>query len=708
MGKKVIRIVLSTLLVVSLSYSRQEKKEGRLNFLLITIDTLRPDRLSCYSSQHLKTPNIDGLSEKGILFSRAFAHTTTTLASHTNILLGLTPPYHGIHGNATFVVRKEFLTLAGHLKSFGYSTGAFVGGYPLASRFGLTQGFDIYDDDFARQDFKKPPVLGRKAEVVINKALRWLNTQESPWFLWIHCFDPHDPYMPSAPFNVQYKNQPYDGEVAYVDFTLGKLFSYMNENKLFDNTLLIFTGDHGESLGQHGELTHGYVAYNTTLWIPLIIVFPGANQSRVEQYVSHIDIFPTACDVLHIPKPPFLQGISLLPAMEGKNLPKRPIYFESMDPYYSKGWAPLYGFIDGREKYIESPIPELYDLQNDFDELTNLAERKELGGYKKQVEQIVKGLSSPEGIKAEERVDPETLEKLKSLGYVSSLSSPDSRKEVFGPEDDVKVLLPFYKRAIEAMDLYQNGKVKEGIEVLNGIIKERKDFYLAYYDLGIVYRETGRLKDALAVLKQGLERLPSNYEIFHNYVSYLLDAAQYDEVIKLVSEKKLRAMEYDPGIWLNLGVAYSNKADLENARMVYEKSLALDKKNPVIYNNLGWDYYYLTLKTKDQRIFQKCVESFKKAIELDPKYVSSYNGLGEAYRLADNLDGAIYCWEKALQLKPDFDQALYSLGLAYFDKGETAKALGYFTQYKERYSQLLTPEESKELDDLIQKCKQKS
>jgi tetratricopeptide (TPR) repeat protein len=393
--------------------------------------------------------------------------------------------------------------------------------------------------------------------------------------------------------------------------------------------------------------------------------------------------------------------------MEGKNLPTRPIYFESMDPYYTKGWAPLYGFIDGREKFVESPIPELYDLENDFDELTNLAQEKELGGYRKRLGQIVKGLSSPEGIKAEERLDPETLEKLKSLGYVGSLSSPESRKEIFGPEDDVKVLLPYYKKAIEAMDLYQNGKVTEGIKLLNDIIEQRKDFYLAYYDLGIVYRDTRRLKDALAVLKLGLERLPSNYEIFHNYVSYLLDAAQYDEVIKMVSEKRLRAMEFDPGIWLNLGVAYSNKGDLENARVAYEKALSIDKKNPVIYNNLGWNYYYLTLKTKDRRTFQKCFESFKKALELDPDYASSYNGLGEAYRLADNLDGAIDCWEKALQLKPDFEEALYSLGLAHFDKGETAKALAYLNRYKERYSHLLTPEERKELDDLIQKCRQK-
>ncbi len=254
----------------------QNKAEGQpTNLLLITIDTLRPDRLSCYSSPYLKTPNIDSLAEKGFLFSRAFAHTPTTLSSHTNILLGVTPLYHGVRANANFVVPKEFLTLAGHLKSYGYSTGAIVGGYPLDSKFGLTQGFDTYDDDFTGSGPKKSALLERKAEAVVDKALSWLKERPSPWFLWIHCYDPHDPYEPPAPFSVQYKKQPYDGEVAYVDFALGKLLSYLQEHKLFGSTLIVLTGDHGESLGQHGELTHGYLAYNTTLWIPLIIVAPG-------------------------------------------------------------------------------------------------------------------------------------------------------------------------------------------------------------------------------------------------------------------------------------------------------------------------------------------------------------------------------------------------------------------------------------------------
>ena len=702
-----LSIFLGFILAGAVLFPRGATEESRLNVLLITIDTLRPDRLSCYSSPYLKTPNIDSLADKGVLFLRAFAHTPTTLASHTNILLGVTPLYHGVRGNANFVVRKEFLTLAGHLKSYGYSTGAIVGGYPLDSEFGLTQGFDTYDDDFAGPGQKKSPLLERKAEVVVDKALSWLKERPSPWFLWIHCYDPHDPYEPPARFSVQYKKQPYDGEVAYVDFALGKLLAYLREYKLFGSTLIVLTGDHGESLGQHGELTHGYLAYNTTLWIPLIIVSPGLGSGRVDQHVGHIDIFPTVCDVLHVAKPFFLQGASLLPAMEGKSLPRRPIYFESMDPYYRMDCAPLEGFIEGPEKFTESPLPEFYSLETDFDELKNLAGQKELAGYRQKLGQMVKSLSNPKALQSEGRIDREALEKLKSLGYVSTSSPRESRKENFGPDDDVKVFLPFYNRSIEALDLQKKGKGNEAVALLTKLLDERKSFGIAYYDLALIYYQTGRLPEAINVLKLGMERVPTDYALFFNCVSYLVAAGRYDEVIETVKRSKFQAMETDPGVWINLGVAFSKKGDLDNARAAYEKALSLDDKNPTVYNNLATNYLQLSQKTRDEILLTRCIEDFKKAIELDASYASPYNGLGTAYTLTGNLDGAIYCWERALQLMPDFDQALYSLGLAYYDKGEPSKALDYLSRYQERYGHLLPPGERKKLEDLIQRCRQK-
>lgn len=699
-----LSFLLMLVLAASFVHSREAAEGGRLNVLLITIDTLRPDRLSCYSSPYLKTPNIDGLAAKGVLFSKAFAHTPTTLASHTNILLGVTPLYHGVRANANFVVPKGSLTLAGHLKSLGYSTGAIVGGYPLDSKFGLAQGFETYDDDFAGPGQNKSPLLERKAEDVVGKALGWLETRSSPWFLWIHCYDPHDPYEPPAPFRVQYDKQPYDGEVAYVDFALARLFSYLEESGLFGKTLIVLTGDHGESLGQHGELTHGYLAYNTTLWIPLIIAAPGLGRGRVDQQVGHIDIFPTICDVLNAAKPSLLQGVSLLPAMEGRSLPRIPVYFESMDPYYQLDCAPLGGFIEGQEKFIESPSPELYSLETDFDELHNLAEQKEMDGYRQRLDQIVKSLSDPKGLRPEGGVDRDALEKLKSLGYVSTSRPQESRKEVFGRDDDIKVFLPFYYRSVEAMELHKKGKGAEAVALLTRLIDERKGFALAYYDLALIHYQMGRLPEAIRVLKLGMERVPKDYALFFNCVGYLVAAGRYDEVIETVERSRFRAMETDPGAWINLGVAYSSKGDLENARSSYEKALSLDDKNAVVYNNLATNYLQLSQKTRDQVLFNRGIEYFKKAIELAPSYASPYEGLGSAYRSANDLEGAIFCWEKALQLKPDSDQTLYSLGLAYCDKGKPAKALEYLSKYRERRGHHLPPGERDKLEDLIRKC----
>jgi arylsulfatase A-like enzyme/Flp pilus assembly protein TadD len=687
-------------------HSERNRSQAGLNVLLITIDTLRPDRLSCYSREHLETPNIDSLAEKGILFTKAFAHTSTTFPSHVNILLGTVPLYHGVHDNSTFILEDRFLTLAEHLKAHGYSTGAFIGAFPLDSKFGLAQGFDVYDDDYMGDRYQKYSYVERKAEIVVDRALEWLKEQSAPWFLWIHCWDPHHPYDPPEPFHTQYKEHLYDGEVAYVDSVLGRMFDYIHTNGLAGNTLIVLTGDHGEGLGEHGELTHGYFAYNSTIRIPLIITIPGENKRQVTQLVTHTDIFPTVCDVLRIEKEPFLQGLSLLPAIKGKKLPKRPVYFESLYPYYSRQWAPLRGFIYEEEKYIESPIPEVYDLDKDFHELNNLAGTKKLAGYRKQLADIMKDQSLPEEEgKVERRIDREDLKKLRSLGYISTPQL--SMKKNFGPSDDIKVLLPNENKAKEAMSLYREGRIDEAISMLNEVVAERKGADLACTNLAVLYREQGRMKEALELLKGGFEDFPSSYEIFSTYANYLLNVKMYDEVIELIKTNSFRQMEFDPEIWNYLGSAYTGKGDLEKALEAYEAAAAIDDKHHTVYNNLGSTYLLIFIEKRDRMAFQNALQNFKKAIELDPDYASAYNGLGGAYLLAGDLDGAIYCLEKALEIDPDLGRALYNLGLAYLDKGDKARALGLFVSYRDKFSRFISPSEKERLEELIQKCRQK-
>ncbi len=697
-----VLFLLGILIVPAFFYS-QRKEEKKLNFLLVTIDTLRADRLSCYGSQNPKTPNIDKLAERGLLFSRAFANTSTTLPSHANIFLGTTPNHHGVHENLNFVVREELLTLAEHLKNNGYSTAAFVGAYALDSRFGLSQGFDVYDDKYSRFHSVNLVSLERKAEAVIEASLEWLQGQTSPWFLWVHCWDPHSPYDPPEPFKNQYKDHLYEGEVAYVDLILGKLFDYMKDNNLFDSTLTIFTGDHGESLGQHGEDTHGFFAYNSSIWVPLIISHPETASGRVDNYVSHIDIFPTVCDVLGVEKPSFLQGASLLPALKGKKLQERPIYFESLYPYYSRGWAPQKGFIHKKKKFIDSPIPELYDLSRDFDELNNLAQRKKVTKLASRLKEIIRALTPAEKIDAVQKADRETRERLASLGYISTVRV--SEKKDFSARDDVKVLLPYLNRIGEGWKLYKKGKQEAAIKLLKEIIEERRDVDLAYKYLASIYQETGNPQEAIVILEQGLASLPSSFEIFTEYIKALIFAQVYDKVISTFEKTNIREAEYDPEIWSDLGTAYAKKGNFDKAIKAFEIGLSLDDMHPELYNNLANACYSYGLQSKDALMFSRCFEYYKKAIELDPEYPTPYYGLGHAYRQQGNLGGAIYCWEKALEADPDFSQAHMDLAMAYLNAGNKAKAFDLLSEYKKRYGQLMTPAEKERLDTLIEQCR---
>ncbi len=699
-GPSFFYFLIILLILTPLSSSTTDRKNQEQNVLLITIDTLRADRLSCYGSELLQTPNIDKFAERGVLFSRAFAHTTTTLPSHTNIVCGTTPLYHGVHDNYGFALSERFLTLAEHLKTYGYSTGAFIGGFPLDSRFGLSQGFDVYDDDFGKKYENEIP-----AELVIEKSLSWLKQQKSPWFLWIHCYDPHDPYAPPEPFKKRYESDLYNGEVAYVDRSLSPVLNFLEKNGLFDNTLIVFTGDHGEALGQHGEQTHGFLAYNEVLRIPLIICTPGIPASHSDQYVCHTDIFPTICDLLDVKKPDFLQGMSLLPVLKGRKLPPRTFYFESLQPYYSRGWAPLRGIIQKNEKYIDSPIPELYDLEEDFEETNNLAKKNELSAYKMQLDLIIKNQSNPEKTERKKAVDREALKKLASLGYIANPNTP--AKKSFGPEDDVKTLLPYYYKAYWTKFHFQRGEASIGnaMESFKEVLTSTTKIDVAYEGLALLYKETGRLDDAIEVLKTGIENHPSSYGILWDLIQYLSEAGKYEDVIAVCNRAHVVQMDFEPLVYNALGFAYWKTGDLENAKKTYEKAFSIDAENPPLLSNFGNLYLSFYQKTKNPDDHKKAVEFFKRAVELDPALTQGYDGLGLAFLVSGDLDSAIQSWEKALNISPSHAMVAYNLSRAYFIKGNTQKALDLLQDYLKNYSSLLTPALKEYFEELIQKCK---
>ncbi len=687
--------------------SGSANSSSKWNVLLITIDTLRADRLSCYGFSSVQTANIDRLAGRGTVFSRAFAHTPTTLPSHANILLGTTPLYHGVHENSNFVVRGELWTLAEHLKREGYSTAAFVGAYPLDSRFGLDQGFDVYDDDYGSQSARGASFfVERKAEAVVAKAIAWLAEyrRSSPWFLWVHCFDPHEPYNPPPPFSETFKNKPYDGEVAYVDHALGKLLVELEARDLLSRTIVILTGDHGESLGEHGEATHAYFAYNATLWVPLIICIPGVRSNSVDQYVSHIDLFPTLCDALGIKPPAGLPGLSLLPAMKGRKLRHRPIYFESLYPYYSRGWAPIRGVILDMKKYIDSPLPELYDLVKDFGENHNLADKERLDDYRKTLEAVMRAHSTPAASASRRAPDRETIQKLRSLGYVSGLEEP---KESFNREDDVKILLPYHNRSMEARDLYREGNKERAKTILKAIIQDRKDIDVAYMNLATLYKEEGKMVEAIQVLKEGLTSLPTNYPIFSTYVNFLVASGQFNEVIAAISNASFRQMEYDPEIWNFLGIARASKGETKEALAAFEKSLAIDDKFSSSYVNRGMLFLAQFLESRDPSLAARAEEDFRRTIALDPGSAAAFNGQGVVCRLNGDFDQAVSHFLRAIELKPGYGDAVYNLGMAYFDKKDYARALRAFEDYRKKFGASLSQADRRKLDELIQECRRR-
>ncbi len=678
--------------------------KDKINILLISIDTLRPDRLSVYSDKYLITPNIDAIATKGVVFERAFAHVPITLPSHASILLGLNPPSHGVRDNARFRVKPELTTLAEILKAEGYATGAFVGAFPLDSRFGLNQGFDVYDDLFPAQPSLPFTFSERKAEMVINSALHWLEGQRGPWFCWLHLWDPHTPYLPPESYLKRFSHDPYSGEVAYVDDQLGRLFAFLEERKQLAETLIIITADHGESLGEHGELTHGYFIYNSTLWVPLIIAGPGIKPGRVSEFVSHIDLFPTICDLLRIKKPAFLEGTSLFPWLQGKKAGGHPIYIESLDPYLNRGCAPLFGFISDSFKFIDSPIPELYDLKNDFGEKNNLAGKVDLGSYKKRLKEIISLMPEASSMTARKPVDQEIRRRLQSLGYIISTTPP--RQKTFTAEDDPKSFLLVQQKLERAIIFHDMGKKEEAIHLLEQVITENKNFSAAYIYLAHIYYSLNRAEQALAVLQEALKVNPSDHSLASAYGLHLVRERRYQEAIKIL-EQAIRLYDEDPETWDQLGIAFWRLGDFDRAEFAYKKALSLDPTHALVLSNLGALYLSRYFQTKDQNQLQEALNYLERATQLDPQLNLAFRALGVSYKLSGLPDRAIEAWKKAVAIEPKDDFSLLSLGTALFEKGERTQALPYLESYLKLKEKELSQAERQKIEELIRQCRQK-
>src|SRR5262245_24538706 len=450
-------------------------RDANRNVLLVTIDTLRADALGSYGGA-AQTPNLDRLAGRGARFSFAHAHAVLTLPSHTSILTGRYPYEHGIRDNTGFSVRQGEVTLAGRLKTLGFATGAFVSAFTLDQRYGLNAGFDVYDDSISEVGkTTEIAVPERRADATVTAALGWLSQQSGKWFGWVHVFDPHAPYSPPAEWKNRYPQDLYAGEVAWTDFALGPLFDRLEKEPR--PTLVIVTADHGEGLGEHGEMTHGIFAYEATLHVPLIIaeIQPGVSPPRgvtVPSPARHIDIVPTVLDAIG-EKEAQLPGASLLTGPGGASHDVS--YFESMMPVLARGWAPLRGVLLGREKYIDLPITELYDVDKDPREQQNLSTSR--ADRVAVLLNLLRGFNmEPPGRPTEEA--SQARERLRALGYASG--SPAQMRDRYTEADDPKRLIDLDQLLHRASDAFLAGRTSEAIDQYQQVIARRPDTADAY------------------------------------------------------------------------------------------------------------------------------------------------------------------------------------------------------------------------------------
>ena len=651
------------------------------NVLLVTIDTLRADALGCYGGP-AATPALDRLAAEGVRFEFAHAHAVLTLPSHTSILTGEYPYRHGVRENSGYRVAPGTRTIATLLKRAGYATGAFVGAFPLHSRFGLNQGFDVYDDRFgettAPAEFVMPE---RPASVVVPLAREWIAGRIKPggvqrWFAWVHVFDPHAPYQPPPPYDTQYAGRPYYGEVAAVDHALSPLLDDLRSSA--QPTIVVVTGDHGEALGDHGEATHGLFAYESTLRIPLIIAELGSGSaSRRRQTgpgevssvpVRHVDLVPTILDAVGQPILRDLPGRSVLAASERRRgAVPRTSYFEAMSAMLNRGWAPLTGVLVDREKYIDLPIAELYDLSRDSSEQSNIAGPP--GNRERGLQAMLRGFgASMPGQRAGE--DPGALARLRALGYVSG-EAPI--KAQYTEADDPKRLVGIDQAVHRGVVLYTERRFDEAARVYEDIIRSRPDMAVGYEHLAFVEWQAGHVAIAIDVLQRARRAGVRHAGVTTELGTYLAETGQAADAIGLLTP----VAEADPSDLeaLNaLGIAYARGGRREEARQVFERVLALDPIGNMALENLGAiDLAEGKLSSAQRR--------FERAIDIDPLSSQAHAGLGAVAIGNGDRKTAIQAWTRAVQLDPANYDALYNLATTLERDGQSAKARPYFEQF---------------------------
>ena len=611
-----------------------QKKPSAPDIYLVTIDTLRADHVHCYGYERVQTPALDALAKDGIRFAQAFTPSPITNTSHTTILTGLLPSSHGVTDFAVPLAAVH-PTWAELLKQKGYHTAAFIGAVILDSKSlapGLDRGFDFYDN-FPEHPLTKSRFgrVERRGMDVVQRAVKWMNANPAgPHFVWLHLYDPHDPYEPPPPYSQTYKDHLYDGEIAYADSALANFLAYLKKLGRYENSVIVVVGDHGEGLGEHHEDTHGIFLYDSTTHVPLIVKLPSRSNAAkvVDAQVRTTDILPTVLDLLHASVPVKLDGESLKPYFGGAEFASRTAFGETDYPLRF-GWAPLRSVRAEGFKFIEAPKPELYDLQKDPGELKN-----EYGPTSEMVQKGRKLLTDlrakkpPAAAGSAAAASPGAANQLQALGYVAETSSTNAPSGLPDPKDKIEEQNLLHTAMIASED----ERPAEARSALEKVLQLDPKSPTALKQIGELELKAGEYAKAAAHLKTAREIRPD-------------DATAAFEA----------------------GQALEKTDDLGGARDALEASLKLQPSQLPARLLLGQVY----LRLNDPK---PADDQFEAALLLEPKSVEAQIGLAKTQIAQGNFADAVQQLEGLSKSQPDNAEVFETLAEAYTGAGKREDA----------------------------------
>jgi arylsulfatase A-like enzyme/Tfp pilus assembly protein PilF len=656
--------------------SARRPAPAELNVVVVTLDTLRADRLGCYGFAGVETPNIDAVARDGIVFEQATATAPMTLPSHASILTGLIPPNHGVRDNGGFFLEPDRTTLAERLKEAGYATGAFVGAWVLDRRWGLAQGFEHYSDRFDLSKYKVVNLgtVQKSGDEVMDLALAWLDgVKQRRFFAWIHLYDPHTPYEPPEPFRSRYPGQPYVGEVAYTDHVVGRLVSWLKAAGKWESTVLVLLADHGESLGEHGETTHTFFVYDATVRVPLVVRTPWGDRGRASAQVATVDVMPTVLDLVGLAPQPGVDGRSLARLVLAPSAPAGGrAYSETYFTRFHYGWQHLRSLRDGTWKYIEAPTPELYDVLKDPGETTNVYK-----AYSRRAEDLRLALAQMAGAGHQSApdkstLDPETLQRLAALGYVGGGPRVAPDAVLPDPKDKIGLL----ERIGKARALAKSDRREDAVAAIRAVIAEDPRIIDAHIALGGWLGELKRPDEAIASYRRALELEPES-EMALSALAEVYRGQGRDEAAIEGYRTVLRLNPRAPHVWYQLATLYLDLGRDREAEATFREALVQNPGMGAAYNSLA----ALAFARGDVHEAEKLV---RRGIELEADLRSSRFYLGRILEARGDRAGAERLYREELETYPDNGRARFNLAQLRREQGDTGGFLAALRESTEK------------------------